>query len=311
MPSQSRIGATGKSELRRLACLGRMGLVAGASGVQRVGKLDDALDPGVLAAPDVEMLKAQPSPAARISRLARIVAWLLALLLLVAPALAADRIIHREMLEDPGADLGIQDVVARDFRPMGDILVGGYTDSAFWLKLTVQPEPGDGTLVLRAWPSYVDDLALYSPDGAGGWNRDVTGDRVALAGRSTPGAALAFSIRPSAATTYYLRLRTTSTSMLGIAAITPGEMVVDDLRFGVVGSMAVGLMLAMLIWAGLEYRATRERLMLWYLAAQAVSVGYGLAITGYLAVLVPWVPSDSITSVLVWLTTFTQVTFYL
>jgi signal transduction histidine kinase len=194
---------------------------------------------------------------------------------------------------------------------MRDILVGGYTDSAFWLRLTVEPRPDEVALVLRAWPSYLDEVALYSPDGAGGWRRDVTGDRVALADRPSHGAALAFSIAPDGPTTYYLRLRTTSTSMLGVAALAPGEVVADDLRFGIVGSIAVGLMLAMLIWAGLEYRATRERLMLWYFAAQAISVGYGLALTGYLAVLVPWGPLDGPTTVLVWLSTLTQVTFYL
>jgi len=261
--------------------------------------------------PDFEMPRARPFSFAGIVRLTRIGVWLLAFLLLVAPGLATDRIIHREMLKDPGSGLGIEDVVGREFAPMSDILVGGYTDAAFWLKLTVQPEPGDGTLALRAWPSYVDELTLYTPDGGGGWSRDVTGDSVALAARSTPGAALAFSISPTERTTYFLRLRTTSTSMLGVSAIAWREVVADDLRFGIAGSIAVGLMLAMLIWAGLEYWATRERLMLWYFAAQAFSVGYGLAITGYLAVLVPWVPPDSLTSVLVWLTTFTQVTFYL
>jgi signal transduction histidine kinase len=192
-----------------------------------------------------------------------------------------------------------------------DILVAGYSDSAFWLRLTVRPEPGDGPLVLRAWPTYVDELTLYTPDGAGGWTADVTGDRVTVADRSTQAVSLAFSIAPGAETTYYLRLKTTSTSMLGVEVLPHDGLFADDLRFGMVGAIVIGLMVAMLIWAGIEYVATREALMLWYIAAQAISVVYGLCLTGYMSVLLPWAHLDGLTSVFVWAATFSQILFYL
>lgn len=215
------------------------------------------------------------------------------------------------MLEDPTGALGIADVAALTFAAMPPILVAGYSDSAFWLKLTVRPEPGDDALVLRAWPTYVDQLALYSPDGSGGWTADVTGDRVPFADRSTVGVSLAFSIAPKAETTYYLRLKTSSTSMLGVEAMPHGELFAEDLRFGMVGAIIIGLMIAMLIWAGLEYVATREALMVWYIAAQAISVIYGVCLTGYLGLLLPWAQLDGLTSAFVWAATFSQLLFYL
>ncbi len=240
----------------------------------------------------------------------RLAAWLIALLLFVLPAAAADRIVDRQVLEDPAGTLGIEDVVQREFAPAPPILSAGYTDSAFWLRLTVRPDPSDQLLVLRAWPTYLDELTLYSPDNAGGWTTEVSGDRLAYANRRA-GVTLGFPIDPAAEVTYYLRLKTTSTSLLGIEAIPYGHLFTDDLRFGILGAIVVGLMLAMLIWATLEYLATRETLMLWYIGAQLVSISYGLALTGYLAVLLPWVPLDGVTSTLVWGATFSQLLFYL
>jgi signal transduction histidine kinase len=245
------------------------------------------------------------------SRLVRLCMVLLALLLAAAPAFAADRIVARQLLEDPSGQLGIADVVTRDFAAMPNILVAGYSDSAFWLKLTVRPEAGDHDLVLRAWPTYVDELTLYAPDGAGGWTSELTGDHVPFAERSAAGVSLTFAIAPTAETTYFLRLKSTSTSMLGVEAIPHGELFADDLRFGIAGALLLGLMIAMLIWAGLEYVATRETLMLWYIAAQAISVTYGLCLTGYLGVLLPWAQLDGMTSIFVWAATFSQILFYL
>lgn len=239
-----------------------------------------------------------------------VVASLITVLALMGPASAIDRIVERGVFEDPSGTLGIAEAVGREFTPAQPVLAAGYTDSAFWLRLKVRPATAGETLVLRAWPTYLDELVLYAPDGQGGWDATTSGDRLAYRDRRA-GVALSFQIEPQQETTYYMRLKTTSTSMLNVSAIPPDEMASEDLGFAVPGSIAVGLLLAMLIWAGLEYRATREELMLWYLAAQAISVAYGLALTGHLAVLVPWAPLDGFTTGLVWLSTLTQVVFYL
>lgn len=253
----------------------------------------------------------QLSTQRRTAGIVRFAVLLLALLLLAAPALAADRVVGRQLLEDRSGALGIADVVGRDFAPMPGILAAGYSSSAFWLKLTVRPEPGDAALVLRAWPTYVDELTLYAPDGAGGWTTDVTGDRIPFTDRSTPAASFAFSISPTGETTYYLHLRTTSTSMLGVEVVPHGELYVDDLRFGIIDAVVLGLMLAMVVWAALEYAATRSKLMLVYIASQGIAVMNGLCLTGYLAVLLPWAQLDGLTSIMVWAAAFSQILFYL
>lgn len=242
----------------------------------------------------------------------RLLCRLLALLLLAtaAPAVAADHIIDRQLLEDPTGQLGIADVVGRQFEPAPAILSAGYTDSAFWLRLTVSPVAGDGPLVLRVWPTYLDDVTLYTPDGSGGWVASNTGDTTPYAERAA-GVSLALDIAPEVETTYYLRLKTTSTSMLGTEAVPHAELFSDDLRFGILGAVIVGLMVTMLIWAWLEYLATRETLMLSYLAAQAIAIAYGLSLTGYLALLFPRLALDDFTSLMVWLATLSQILFYL
>jgi len=237
-------------------------------------------------------------------------ALLMLLVCLGQTASAMDNIVDRQMLEDTAGTLGIGDVVDMPFVPAAPILSEGYTDSAFWLKLTVSPAPAGTDMVLRTWPTYLDELTLYAPDGSGGWLATTTGDRTPYVDQRA-GVSHNFSIEPKVETTYYLRLKTTSTSLLGVEASSEDELFTDDLRFGLLGALVVGLMIAMLIWAGLEYLATRDSLMIWYIVAQAISIGYGLSLTGYLAILLPGLVLDGFTSGLVWITTFTQLLFYL
>ncbi len=237
--------------------------------------------------------------------------WLTILLALpgAGNAFAIDRIIDRQLLEDPGGTLEISDVLERQFDPMPQVFSGGYTDSAFWLRIVVEPRNGGEWLFLRAWPTYLDSLTLYAPDGAGGWTTRQSGDTIALDQR-LPTAALAFEIRPESPTTYYLRLKTTSTSMISVAALEPTALYTEDILFGVGIALVLGLMLAMLAWGAYEYVTRREQLMLWYVLTQTTSIIYSFAISGYLALLLPGLVLDEFTSVLVCLTVATQTTFY-
>jgi signal transduction histidine kinase len=238
--------------------------------------------------------------------------WAAALMLLLAlatPAWASDRIVERQLLEDPTGQLDITAATEKVFGPAPRILSAGYSDSAFWLRLTVAPETPGATLLLRVWPTFLDNLTLYAPDGAGGWSATTMGDAFPLSDRLAT-VSFGFPIAPLVPTTYYLRLKTSSSSLMAVDAVPPDVLFAGDLSFGLFGAVCVGLMLAMLVWGTNALIASRESLLAIYVVSQVIAIFYGFAVTGYLAVLFPTLVLDGATNFLVCAATFTQLFFH-
>lgn len=252
---------------------------------------------------------------ARHSLFRAFLACLLLALLPGAPACARDLIASRAVLTDPGGMLDIRAASASAFRDTGAILVAGFTDAAHWLRLTVQPPPDGSGFELRIRPTFLDNVELYEPDPArpGQWLRRATGDRHGNADR--PATTLGFAMTPiQAETTYYLRLKTSSTSLLAAQALAPADARADDLGRYFIHMLYLGVMVAMAVLALYGLIALHSRLaaaFLLYLGAQTASF---IALNGYLAHLLPashahW--ADTATSVLVIACVATGALFYL
>ena len=217
--------------------------------------------------------------------LARVMRQLLCALLLVAGPLLAqaqDQIRAQAVLEDPGAAMTIEQVAASQaFVPLDGMLVGGYTDSVFWLRLQVLPEADKQTLRLRVRPTFVDDLRLYQQDAQGRWQVRVSGDRHPYERAQRSISALGFDIAPEGPTTYYLRLRTSSSAMLHVQALDVSEAARKDalLIFFQVAYMA--FMGAVLVWSGRAWWRGRERAMGAFALYQACNLVHAMALMGY------------------------------
>ena len=234
---------------------------------------------------------------------------LLALLGATAPVAAAtDHIIERAVFEDVSGTMGIDDVVGQRFETVGPLLTRGYSRSVHWMRLTVRPADDGGDLVLRIRPTFLDSVTLYEPlaGGAGGWRRDTTGDRTPHAERSFSGIALGFRIQPSAdQRTVYLRLETTSSSVLNVSALGADAADIAEWRLGFAHAAFFGMMGLVLVWAVGNLLQRPEPVMGWFVVAQAAYIGYAMALTGHLAPLLPGPLSghaDWLTSFLVCLT---------
>lgn len=227
-----------------------------------------------------------------------------------------DHITSRAVLEDPEASLSIEQVVNRDFLPEPGILTKGYTKSAHWLRIQVRPSATGGDLVLRIRPTFLDEVTLFwqEPELPGVWLQDQTGDRTPYGERSVASVPFGFQIHPGpGGTTYYLRLETTSSSLLDVHAYEPIAAERLNLHFSLVMVCYLALMLWTLFSAAGELVNGRDTALHWFLFSQPIYILYTLAITGILTPLLPeaWsIYADEITSVLACLVGLASLLFH-
>ena len=235
--------------------------------------------------------------------------WLVLVLLLCSqgPA-AAQSIVEFGRLLDPDGSLTIEEVSRAAFDPASRMSSAGYTDQTIWFRLTVRPDPPGAELSLRVWPSYLDDLVLYEA-AEDGWRARTTGDRVPF-GRRDHTVSLAFDIAPEAETTYFLRLRTTSSSLLSVEVVPRPDVAADDLRFGILLFVYLGIGSWMLTWGIIEFWDTREPLLAWFCLSQSLTLAHAVSVTGYLAVLLADLPTDWLTSLVLCVAPLAMMAFH-
>jgi signal transduction histidine kinase len=232
-------------------------------------------------------------------------ALLLLVVLLPVLAQASDLIRSKAVLEDADGSLNIQQVESRtDFSSLSSMLVKGYTDSAFWLRIDVAPAPDGSPIKLRIRPTFADEVRLYVPDPtmAGGWRQRVSGDHHPFNASDRTANSLGFVVLPQVPTTYYLRLKTTSSSILHVQALGLADANQKDAVLVLFQMGYLAFIVSVLLWSLHEYWKNREPVMLSFAMYQAVSVAFSMALIGYLA---PFEPADwngwmdSVTSMLI------------
>jgi len=247
----------------------------------------------------------------------RLLLFLFALGWIYCPAAWCDDfIVACAVLEDPAGSLSIADAAKAKFLPSTPILAKGYTDSVHWLRIVVRPRDDGGELILRIRPSFLDEIKLYEPDPAApdGWKVHVTGDRTPYLERERPSTVLGFAIKPvQPESVYYLRLKTTSTSMLYVEALTPHQAQLKDMRLNLYQTAYLGFMLALLVWAINDYLSSRQRVAAWFGIHQAIYIVFNFAFLGGLAPLLESYPPglvDRLTSLIIWANCFFSAIFH-
>ncbi|WP_371348937.1 7TM-DISM domain-containing protein [Ancylobacter sp. IITR112] len=213
-----------------------------------------------------------------------------------------DHILGRAVLEDPSGTLTIGEVTHAAFSPTPPILARGYTPSTYWLRLTVSPGDG-GPLVLRIRPTYLDRVALFEPvpGRPGVWHEYVTGDRTPFLERDVPSLSLGFNIWPNRPeTTYYLRLSTTSTSLMHVEALVPQMAALRDLHIHASEIFILALLLFILLWTASDFAVRPDIVVGCFAINQLFFISYNVLIMGYGAVIFPTAPAglvDTLTSI--------------
>lgn len=231
----------------------------------------------------------------------------LALLVLVGMTLAPvaqadqDHIQKREFLEDPSGFLTIDQVAqSTDFRPVNGPLSRGYTSHAIWLRLTIAPSDHlNLTLVVQT--SYLDDLQLYSLTMTKpGWTMQQRGDRFPRSNTAMTEVNPAFRIYPDPhePTIHYLRIKTTSASLVHVRALSASDSMAFDTFLHATISGYIGLISVLLVFALICWRLTRDSLWAFDALLQFSTISFtafNMGFAGkYLLADAPWVADTGV-----------------
>lgn len=226
--------------------------------------------------------------------LARLLWWwslvlALALVLFTAPSNAADAwsINDLAVLADPSGTQSIdtisQPARAAQFKPVPYGFSAGFTRSVHWLRFTLHaPAPnakGQRELLLEIHPPYLDDLQIYlsQPEADGTFEVRRAGDLLPHAAKEFPHRAFVLAVdfadpRPR---TVYVRLRTTSSSVLAVKAWPPKEFAEHTAREYALLGLLFGLFFAGLLanlWQGLWRNEALHRRFIAYMGATLVNL---------------------------------------
>ncbi|MCF8157531.1 MAG: response regulator [Rhodoferax sp.] len=150
------------------------------------------------------------------------------------------------------------------FVPISGGLAAGYTRKVHWLRFSVQA-PVAGAWWLEVQPPFLDDLRLYVP-GAAGFTERRSGDLLPFALREEESRGFVFKLAlpDTTARTFYLRLQTTSSSLLVLRLWDPARFhAANTLEYAVLGALygfyAMIFLFNLILWVRL-----RESLYGWF-----------------------------------------------
>ena len=237
-------------------------------------------------------------------------------LVLSATVVADDLASSREVFEDPSGNLTLEQVEQADFQPVGITLSKGSSDSAFWIRLRIRPPVTGDFAVLRIDRPALDEIRLYAPDPArpGHWTSRVTGDRYPYEQRDLLAIPFEFAVKPGAPdTTYYLRIKTTSSLFTHIEALEPRSADLKNNRVFVVQSFYFIVMLFLLFWSCHDYAENRQSVVALFILYLATYIFNNIALFGYIPSIAPTGFShfaDGIANILLCSLVFTSLLFH-
>ena len=212
--------------------------------------------------------------------------FLVLLGLFSAAALAdpADHILERAYVVDESGKLTLDEIRQMPVQRYEGVLSRGFTESATWIRITVAPVQGIRSgepLAVRVRPVYLDEIRLFDPLDISGRVR-IAGDRTEWHASEFKSLNHGFLIPASdAPREIWLRLKTTSTSLIHVQVLTMEEAQHANRMQEMVYGLMMGTLLLFFLWAVLQWFLQREVLMLAFTISQLKAIAYALVYVGY------------------------------
>lgn len=158
----------------------------------------------------------------------------------------------------------------------------GYTASAWWFKFSVKAGPGrERWLLVVAYPT-LDDIRLYSPDERGEYRCRRAGDLLPFRAREIKNQNFAFPLElvPGRETTFYLRVRSSSTLILPLRIQEATGFHESDREQQYTLGIYLGFLLVMMVFNLALFAYTKERNHLYYVIYSLCFILYQLSFKG-------------------------------
>ena len=202
----------------------------------------------------------------------------------VPGAFAEELISSRGYWEDESNQASLAKAQLQVFKPYSNVLSRGYTQSAVWIQLEVSPPQGmkaDDKLILRIRPIYLDEITLYDPLDSSGRQRAV-GDRLNYHDEEYKSLTHTFVIPAGDQARYvWLRLKTTSTSLINVEAFTPLNMLASEYQLLIGYCLVLSLILVFLILVFINWINYRETLYTAFVVRHALYFVYTASFFGF------------------------------
>lgn len=206
---------------------------------------------------------------------------------------AGDHIVERGWLEDPTGQMQWPEVQQQTTQPFDETLSRGYGTAAVWLRLRIDPRIGltpvipPDELVLRIRPAYLDEVVVFDPLVPGG-RVGAVGDLYHPRRDLMQGADFLMPIaRGEVPRDIWLRLSSTSTRQIHVAAVAHSELDTLTLRQNLIASLYIGVVLVLMAWGMTNSVLHREGVMGAFALMQLTAGLFGLSTSGILRVFWP------------------------
>ncbi len=201
------------------------------------------------------------------------------------PALGASGITSSSYFEDKAGRLTLDEVRARPFTTFEFPLQKGYSDSAFWVRLTLSPSADatpDALQVLRIRPGFLDEIALHDPMAPGGQVRHA-GDRHPLPQAGYVSLNHNFTL-PASSTSrdIWLRVKTSSATVLHADVLPLAQAARQDIHQELIASLLLGLMVPLLLIALVNHGYTRDTVSFLLILNQLAGLLYCIFVFGFM-----------------------------
>ncbi len=194
---------------------------------------------------------------------------------------ASDHIIERGYWQDDTAQATFEQAKVQNYKSYEGVLSRGYTQSAIWIRLFIAPTAGEEKLVLRIRPVYLDEITLFDPLDASTKTRKV-GDTARYEDSEFKSLNHTFLISAVDKPRYvWLRLKTTSTSLISINAFSNEEMISSefDMHLGYFAVLAINAMFMLLVL--INWLNYRESLYAFFVSRQVYFFFYTVSLFGF------------------------------
>lgn len=213
------------------------------------------------------------------------------------PPVAGNLMTDAQIAEDASGEMTLPQMQRARFQPTTLPVTLGYTPSAFWFRLSIAPPEDGSPALLSVGLPHLDDVRLYRQDAAGHWQESRSGDLIPYNQRSWKSPRLAFVMaHMEHAETVYLRISTSGSVGINVAAQPLGPALADDLRYTLFHALFLGLIVTSIVLSVTFLFYSHDLIFLNFMVSQSFILAGLVTLHGYASVFLPDQSTSSATT---------------